>query len=239
MRADPGALRRGRRDLAREGIEFGVLDRDARGRRPGAHAAGPGRRVRRDLPAAARRAPGAERGRRAGRGRGVPRRGRGHRQLDLEVVREGFAAATSPGPAGAGAHRADDPARRGAQPARHGGHRHRAAARSSRSAGWSGGRGARRQGRGRHARAAGAGRRRDRRAPATRRPGRCRPTSSATLAVEVFGEDRVQVEPRCRTRSRPRSRWPSPMWTASSPGSAMLITGSVVTVADARRLLVR
>ena len=59
--------------VAREGSEFGVRDPGGRGRRPGAHPAGPRRRLRRDLPAAARRAPGAERGRRAGRGGGVPR----------------------------------------------------------------------------------------------------------------------------------------------------------------------
>ena len=49
------------------------------------------------------------------------------RQLDVEAVREGFAAASSPGPAGAGPQRADDPAGRRAQPARHGRHGHRAA----------------------------------------------------------------------------------------------------------------
>ena len=59
--------------VAREGAEFGVRRPRDRRRRPAAHPAGPSGTVRRDLPAAARRAPGGERGAGAGRGRGVLR----------------------------------------------------------------------------------------------------------------------------------------------------------------------
>ena len=44
---------------------------------------------------------------------------------------------------------------------------------------------------------------------------------------------------RCRTRSRRRWRWPRRTCPASCSGVGVLITGSVVTVADARRLLKR
>ena len=62
--------------VAREGLEFGVVAREVAVGGQLLDAARPGRRVRRDLPAAARRAPGAQRGRRARRRRGVLRRGR-------------------------------------------------------------------------------------------------------------------------------------------------------------------
>src|SRR3954464_15411398 len=80
--------------VAREGTEFGVLERrgavggpQGRGRgvggggggRPAGAAAGVGRGVRGGLPATVRRAPGAERGRGARGGGGVPRRRGGHR----------------------------------------------------------------------------------------------------------------------------------------------------------------
>ena len=57
--------------VVREGLDFGVIARTAGGRRPGGVAAGPAGAVRRRLPAAVRRPPGAERRGRAGRGRGV------------------------------------------------------------------------------------------------------------------------------------------------------------------------
>ena len=123
--------------VAREGARVRRAAPGGRRRRSAAHPAGPGRRLRRDLPAAARRAPGAERGGGAGRRRGVPRCRRPTRQLDLETVREGFAGASSPGPAGAGPQRADRAARRRAQPARAWRPPSPRCRRSSRSAGWS------------------------------------------------------------------------------------------------------
>ena len=63
--------------VAREDSEFAVLGRQVAVGGQLLRAAGPRRGVLRDLPAAARRAPGAQRGGRAGRRRGVLRRGRG------------------------------------------------------------------------------------------------------------------------------------------------------------------
>ena len=84
--------------VAREGVEFGVLSRE--------QAVGGQQLVLRglrgtyedDLPAAVRIAPGGQRGLRAGRGRGV-RRGLGRRRaaLDADLVRESFAKVSSPG----------------------------------------------------------------------------------------------------------------------------------------------
>src|SRR3954465_3816198 len=117
--------------LAREGTEFGVLERkgpvgraggEGARRRPAAAVAGPGRRVRGAVPAAVRRAPGAERGHRARRRRGVPRRRRGDRpdrpgDCARRVRRRQLAR-----PAGAGAHLAHRAGRRRAQPRRDGRH---------------------------------------------------------------------------------------------------------------------
>ena len=60
--------------LVREGLDFGVVTPGAGGRRPGCLAAGPRGELRRRVPAALRRAPGAERRGRAGGGRGLHRR---------------------------------------------------------------------------------------------------------------------------------------------------------------------
>ena len=59
------------------------------------------------------------------------------------------------------------------------------------------------------------------------------------VAREVFGEDRVQVRDRRTTRSRPAvSLADESLGDEEVPGStAVLITGSVVTAGDARRLL--
>ena len=107
--------------VAREGAEFGVRERETRRRRAADRPAGPVRVLRRHLPAAARRAPGGERRARAGRGRG-PDAGAGPRSpLDPEAVRAAFAAVRSPGRlerVAAGADVADGPGRRRAQPAR-------------------------------------------------------------------------------------------------------------------------
>ena len=116
--AASGAPRSGAQ-VAREGAEFGVVDREVAVGGQRLIAAGPRRRVRRALPAAARRAPGAERGARAGRGRGVPRGRRRSRRSTSTSVRAAFAGVALARPAGgvppAGADRAG---RRRAQPAR-------------------------------------------------------------------------------------------------------------------------
>ena len=79
--------------------------------------------VRRGLPAAVRRPPGAERRRRAGRRRGVPRR---RTPLDADLVRGAFEEVTLAGPARGHPPQPDDPARRRPQPARRGRGRGRA-----------------------------------------------------------------------------------------------------------------
>ena len=88
-----------------------------------AGAAGPRRRVLRHLPAAARRASGAQRGGRAGGGRSVLRRRRGATARHRHGP-GGFRRRHQPRPAGTDAHRANGVHRRGPQPGR----RHRARA---------------------------------------------------------------------------------------------------------------
>ena len=142
--------------------------------------------------------------------------GAGQAARRRSVVREGFAGVDLARPAGAGAHRADDPGRRRAQPARHGGHGRPRWRRSSPSAGWS-----------RWSRCwptrtwpacSSCSSRSSTRSssPATPRRGRCRPTSWPTLADGDLrrgpGDGRA---PTCRTRSRRPWRSPRPMWTAS------------------------
>ena len=116
-RGPPASGDRGRRDgrpsrpgvrRARPGVAVGgqLLD-----------AAGPRRRVQRDLPAAARRAPGVQRVTGAGRRRGVLRRGQGP-PLDIEAVRRGVRRGRSSRSARTAAERADRLRRRRAQPAR-------------------------------------------------------------------------------------------------------------------------
>ena len=109
------AVRRGGRDAGARGHRVRRRQPGARGRRPDAGAAGPARRVRRGLPAAVRRPPGAERRARAGRGRGVHRRRRrARRRRGARGVRRGDLA----GPARGDPAEPDDRARRGPQPAR-------------------------------------------------------------------------------------------------------------------------
>ena len=81
--------------LAREGLEFGVTSRVPAVGGPAALAAGPARHLRRRVPPALRRAPGAERRARPGGGRGV-RRGRRRRWPPRSCSRR-FAEVTSPG----------------------------------------------------------------------------------------------------------------------------------------------
>ena len=80
--------------VAREGMEFGVVSRMPAVGGQMLSLQGLRATVRRRVPAAVRRPPGAERRRRAGRGRGV--RG-GSSALDEELVRAAFAEVTSPG----------------------------------------------------------------------------------------------------------------------------------------------
>ena len=150
--------------VAREDSEFAVLDRQIAVGGQVLDAAGPRRGVPGHLPAAARRASGPQRGGRAGRGRGVLRRGRAaparHRR-GAGRFRRGH----QPRPAGAGAQ---SPRRCSSTPRTTG---------RRRGAGGGAGRGVRlplsrrrgggdgRQGRRRHPRGAGAGVRPDRRHP--------------------------------------------------------------------------
>ena len=162
------------------------------------------------------------------------------RQLDPEVGPGGLRRRDLAGPAGAGAHRADDPARRGAQPARHGRHGGGAAGGVRLRPARRRGRGARRQGRRRACWSCSS--RSSTRSSCTRNSSpRAMPADElGELAVEVFGEDRVRVEARiCPTRSRPRSTLAESDVDSELAGVGILITGSVVTVADARTLLVR
>ena len=59
----------------------------------------------------------------------------------------------------------------------------------------------------------------------------------AEVAIDIFGEDRVHVAERLERRARPRGR---PARRArSSAGAGVLVTGSILLVAEARRLLGR
>ena len=111
--------------VAREGLEFGVVDAHHGGRRSAAVAAGPGRPLRRRLPPAARRAPGRQRRRRARGGRGLPRRrrqGDARRRPGPRGLRPDRLAR----PARGGPHQPDRAARRRPQRPRHGGDGRRA-----------------------------------------------------------------------------------------------------------------
>ena len=209
---------------------------DAGGRRPDAVAAGPARALRRRVPAALRRPPGPERRRRAGRGRGVPRR---RQPLDEDLVRAAFAEVTSPGrleivrrsptivlDAAHNPHGAEALGRgaRGllhVQPAdrrdrRDGGQGPRAAARRPRAAP-----------------------RARRLHPELHRPRRCPPSS--------WRASRARSSARTGSRSPPpRRRASSAAATLAEAGEAfgdaigsgaVLVTGSVVTVGEARTLL--
>ena len=132
--------------------------------------AGARRGLRRGVPAAARRAPGAQRRLRAGGRRGVPRRRRGPALIDLDVVRAALRRRQLARAAGGRAQRPDRHPRRGAQPGRSaatvGGARRVVRVRAARRRG----RRPRRQGRPRHAGGPRAGARRGRDHP--RRPRR-------------------------------------------------------------------
>ena len=170
---------RGRRDRRARRARVRRPRPAGRGRRPVPHPAGPRRRLRRDLPAAARRAPGAERGAcalaavEAFFGADADERRARRRHRAGGVRRRPLARPARAGPLGA-----DDPARRRAQPGRH--DRHPAgggrgvpvppAGRRRRGDG--------RQGRRRHARTARTGRRRARRHPELAPSAACRPTTS-------------------------------------------------------------
>ena len=79
-------------------MEFGVLERRRRRRRAGHDTAGARRRLRRDLPAAARRPPGAERrAARWPRSRRSSAPGRRPARSSVDTVRAAFAAVRSPG----------------------------------------------------------------------------------------------------------------------------------------------
>jgi dihydrofolate synthase/folylpolyglutamate synthase len=61
----------------------------------------------------------------------------------------------------------------------------------------------------------------------------------AALAVEVFGEDRVHVAPYLPDAVETAVELAESDVDSSLAGVGILITGSVITVADARTLLVR
>jgi dihydrofolate synthase/folylpolyglutamate synthase len=64
------------------------------------------------------------------------------------------------------------------------------------------------------------------------------PEQVAELAVEIFGEDRVQVAPRLDDAIEAAVALADEAVTETGPGSGgVLITGSVITAGDARRLL--
>ena len=86
---------RSARPSVREGIDFGVAARTPAVGGQMLSLQGLRGAVRRRVPPALRRPPGAERRRRAGRGRGVPRRRA--TPLDADLVRAAFAEVTSPG----------------------------------------------------------------------------------------------------------------------------------------------
>ena len=108
--------RRGRRDRRPRGHGLRRRRPDARGRRPDAVAAGPARSLRRRLPAALRRPPGAERRGRAGRGRGLRRRAT--QPLDEERRPRGLRRGHLAGPARDRPAQPHGRARRRPQPAR-------------------------------------------------------------------------------------------------------------------------
>jgi dihydrofolate synthase/folylpolyglutamate synthase len=62
------------------------------------------------------------------------------------------------------------------------------------------------------------------------------PDALGALAVEVFGVDRVEVAPRLDDALDAALRWAEEDSDGSLGGQGVLVTGSVVTVADARRL---
>ena len=76
-------------------------------------------------------------------------------------------------------------------------------------------------------------------APATARPRAMPADELGDLAVEVFGEDRVRVEPYMPDAIEAAVALAEADVDGELAGVGVLITGSVVTVADARTLLVR
>ena len=189
---------RSARTVAREGIEFGVARARGRRRRPAARrCAGLGGEYDEVFLPLLRRPPGAERRRRAGRGRGVPRRRRtpsaaARRRPGPRGVRRGHLARAGSRSSAAARRSCSTP--RTTRTAR--GRRPR---RSSESFGFTPlvgvvGVMADKDVRG-HARGVRAGARRGRRHPELRH--RAMPADElAAVAVEVFGEDRVEVAPR-------------------------------------------
>ena len=158
------------------------------------------------------------------------------RTLDIDAVRAAFAAVSSPGRLEVGAHQPHGPAGRRAQPGRRAGRRrgrHRGVRFQP-----AGGRRRRQRGQGRRGAAGGV--------RADLRRGRGDPNSShramdadelAAVAVEVFGDERVQVEPRLDDALEAAITLAEEEGEFS--GAGVLVTGSVITVGEARLLMGR
>ena len=219
--------------LLREGVDFGVATQVARGGRTAGLDPDAAGEVRRGLPAAVRRPPGAERRRRADRRRGLPRHRAARRGDRARRLRRGDLAR----PAGDHPPQPDDRARRRPQPARRPGRRRgargllpvRPAHRRDRRDGRQGPRG----------RAGGV-----RAAPGPRRVhAELHAAGDAGRAARRDGPRGVRRRPGHRRavparRHRPGGRAGRGRGRGSSMGSgAVLVTGSVVTVGEARHLL--
>ena len=63
------------------------------------------------------------------------------------------------------------------------------------------------------------------------------PTTLAALAVDIFGESRVSVEPRLDDAIEAAVRLAEETGDNSISGAGVLVTGSVVTAGEARGLL--
>ena len=223
--------------VVREGMEFGVVSRVPAVGGQVISLQGLRGAVRRGLPAAVRRPPGAERRRRAGRGRGVRRRPAARRGAGPRRVRGGHLAR----PARDRAAQPDDRARRRPQPARRRGARRGArgllrvlpADRRHRRDGRQGPRGA--------ARGVGAAPGPRRGHPELHARAPCRPRELAEAARAIFGEDRVTVAPRLADALDQAAALAEAGEAFGDPlgAGAVLVTGSVVTVGEARTMLTR
>ena len=242
MRADPGALRRGRRHAGPRGRRVRRAPAGRRRRRPGAHRC---RASAASTTTSSCRCTARTR-RRTRRSRSPPSRrssapGASTRQLDPETVREGFAARPRRPAGWSGSARAPtilldaahnphgmtatvtalqrgvrvQPADRGRRRARRQGRRRPCSNCSSRSVD-----------------AVVCTRNSSRR-------GRCRRTSSASSPWRSSARTGCGSSRTCRTPSRRRSTLAETDLDGELAGVGILITGSVVTVADARTLLVR
>ena len=209
-----------------------------RRRRPAGAAAGAGRRVRGDLPAAVRRPPGAERGRprwpRSRRSSAPARRpGRSSRT----TVRAAFAAVRSPGRLERVRTLADRAGRRRAQPGRHGRDRRRdQGVLRLHPAG-------RRRRLRRAARTSPACSPRSRTSapssssPRTARRGRCRPTSWARSPSTSSAPTGSASHPRLAEALEEAIELAEAGPDDALGGSGVLVTGSVITAGEARTLL--